>query len=113
MSGYENSNYPAFTAAAAKLRSFGLEVMSPHEIDELNPGRCHYNDPDQEWLSYMLECIPMVFHASAIVMLPEWEKSKGACLERQIAQERGIPIFLYGSSEMERALSLLSLATNA
>lgn len=113
MAGYEQMNYPAFADAAAKLRALGLEVESPHEIDDRFPNRAVYNNPDEEWLFYMLVCIPMVFKANAIIMLPGWERSKGACIERQIAQERGIPIFRYGSLELNRALSLLALATNA
>lgn len=110
MSGYENHNYAAFKEATEKLRKLGLRVESPHEIDERFPNRAHYNDPDQEWLWYMLQCVPMVFKSDIIVMLSGWEKSRGACLERSIAQERKIPMFLYGSNEFERALDLLALS---
>ena len=108
MSGYENYNYPAFDAAATRLRELGLTVESPHEIDSKYPGRAVYNDPQQEWRFYMSKCIPMVFQADAIVMLPGWSTSNGACIEHQIAEERGIHIYMYDSPEFERTLSLLA-----
>ena len=44
MSGIENSNFPAFHAAAAELRALGHEVVNPAE---LNP------DPDSPWAECM------------------------------------------------------------
>lgn len=95
MSGIEHHNYPAFADAACVLREMGYEVLSPHEIDLAYPGRAVSNDPKTEWLWYMGKCIPMVFKADFLVLLEGWENSQGACIERAIAQERGIRVMMY------------------
>lgn len=46
--------------------------------------------PDQVWLEGDLA---LLAKCDAVVMLPDWERSKGAREEHAFAKERGIPVF--------------------
>lgn len=81
MTGYSEFNYPAFHAAKATLEAAGYEVVSPSDL----PIR-----PDWEWIDYIEVDIDSVFSADGIATLPGWEKSKGARVERRIAERLGL-----------------------
>lgn len=107
MRGYPEFNFPAFRAAAAKLRAEGYEVFNPAEKDEEVYGtdfaeRFPTGDlaaasaagfdlrvalaEDLDWICR---------HADAIALLPGWQASKGACAEYSAAQALGLrAIFL-------------------
>lgn len=87
MTGLPEHNYPAFADAAAKLRGRGMEVRSPHEIDG--------GSMDRSWDWYMRAAIAMLLGCEKIVLLPGWKDSRGARLERKIAEELGMPVSLY------------------
>ena len=88
MRGIAEHNYPAFHAAAASLRAKGHEVISPAEI---NADWANY---DQAGL-YRI-CLKRDIHelveCDAIYMLPGWHDSRGARVERHIAQTMGLLI---------------------
>jgi hypothetical protein len=84
MSNLPSWNFPAFHAAAAKLRSLGHEVFNPAEIDG--------GDTSQSWEYYMRKDIVLVAMSEAIAVLPGWEKSRGATLEVYIARKLGMPV---------------------
>jgi len=77
MSGLPLLNFPAFHAEAARLRALGYEVSNPAEI---NP------DAGMPWAECMRRDIPELVKCDGIVMLPGWERSKGASLEHHIAR---------------------------
>jgi hypothetical protein len=83
MTGLPNFNRPAFHAAAAELRAAGYEVVNPAELDESEP----ITNPDGPgaWERYMRRDIPHLCKCDALALLPGWEQSKGARLERSIA----------------------------
>lgn len=73
MSGIEALNFPAFHAEAARLRALGYEVANPAEI---NP------DPGTPWTECMFRDLRELIECDGIVMLPGWEASPGASIER-------------------------------
>ncbi len=83
MSGLPELNFPAFHAAAAVLRAKGLDVVNPAEINAEHPG---------QWESCMKADIKALCDCDALVMLPGWERSKGAHLEVHLAHRLGMQI---------------------
>jgi len=83
MSGYPEHNFPAFHAAADKLRKLGHEVVNPAE---LNLGL------QDDWKACMKEDIRQLMECDAVYMLRGWPASKGALLEHRIAQDFGMTI---------------------
>lgn len=90
MTGYEDFNFPAFHTAAEKLRSAGYEVISPAELEQ----------PDKSWQACMRVDITAMMQAEALVMLPDWQESRGARLEVHIAKELGMPVFDFKDIEV-------------
>jgi hypothetical protein len=80
-------NFPAFEAAAKDLRFRGFKVISPHENDNGNT--------DKSWLYYMKMDIKSVADSDMIVVLPGWEKSKGANVEVNLGRSLGYSILKY------------------
>lgn len=84
MTGLPAFNFPAFHAAAAQLRAAGHEVENPAE----NPvPAC-----GGTWLGYMRMAIAQVAKVDAVVLLPGWENSKGARVERDLAIGLGLDV---------------------
>lgn len=102
MRGIPRFNYPAFHAAAAKLRAQGHEVFSPADRDIERHG-CDIslgNSKGDEAIAakehgFNLrealadDCEFICKHADAIAMLPGWERSKGAKAERALSMALG------------------------
>jgi hypothetical protein len=84
MTGFPDLNFPAFHAMAATLRAAGHEVVNPAEI---NP------DPTAEWTDCMFEDLKQLTGCQGVVMLPGWEASPGAQIERLWATRTGKRVF--------------------
>lgn len=84
MSNLPLYNFPAFHAAASKLRAAGHWVVNPAEIDN--------GDTSQKWSYYMRKDISELMEQEAIAVLPGWENSRGAKLEVSIAEALEMPI---------------------
>ena len=85
MTGLPNLNFPEFHAAAATLRAAGYEAVNPAEIN-----------PDQaaKWEDCMFADLKALTDCDGIVMLPGWEQSPGAQIERLWAVRTGKSVFL-------------------
>jgi hypothetical protein len=89
-------NFPAFLAAAGRLRALGYEVRCPAEPNpdagfdphDLRPALANV-------LSWIVQC------ADVVVALPGWEQSRGCQAEIAAAQAVGTPVY-----ELEAFLSL-------
>jgi hypothetical protein len=87
MSGIPEYNAPAFAYFAEKYRARGWEIVSPPELD------ADANDFAYE------SCIKRDMRVlvdqgiDVVLMLPKWQKSKGANLEKLLAELTGIPCF--------------------
>jgi hypothetical protein len=110
MRGYAHFNFPAFHAAAAKLRAAGHEVFSPAEKDidhhgeDISAGNldgCEIKAAADHGFSLRRalgdDLAWICAHAEAIALLPGWGASKGANAERAAAIALGLEImFLDG-----------------
>lgn len=77
MSMYKDTdwNFPAFFDAEARIR----EAVGPdHEV--VNPAALHEHT-DRPWKFYIRESIYALMDCDVIVLLPKWDRSKGARLE--------------------------------
>ena len=87
MTGLPDFNFPAFHAAAARLRAIGHEVVNPAELDAMD------GDKEMAWADYLRRDIKALMDCDSIAMLPGWERSKGAMLEFQNAVTLGMAVF--------------------
>lgn len=93
MTGLPQFNFPAFDAAAEKLRLLGLDVFNPAQMD-----RDLGFDPSggavtQEFLrDAMRRDLSAICDADSIAMLPGWEKSGGARVEWMLAVHLGLKV---------------------
>jgi len=87
MTGLPDLNFPAFHAEAARLRALGFEVANPAEI---NP------DHGTPWTECMFRDLRELTECHGIVMLPGWEASPGASIERLWAIRTGLRLLAAG-----------------
>lgn len=76
MTGLPDFNYPAFNAAAEKLRALGHGVCNPAE----NPV-----PPCRSWEGYMRLALAQLVTCDCIVLLQGWQASRGAKVESDLA----------------------------
>ena len=83
ITGIPDLNKPAFNQAAQSLRAVGHEVINPHEIGQPS-------DLMLPWEEYLRDdLIAMLQGAEALALLPHWTDSRGARLERHVANALG------------------------
>jgi hypothetical protein len=103
MRGIKDFNFPAFHAAAAKLRGERHIVFNPAERDEEMHGKGVSNSPtgdlqDIAKTGFSLrdameaDMVWICRHGDAIALLPGWENSKGATAERALGVALGLHI---------------------
>ena len=71
-----------FESAENQLKKYAIIV---------NPMRLSH-DHDKSWQSYMKEDIKALMYCDAIAMLPNYESSKGALIELNLAKSLGFEI---------------------
>jgi len=84
ITGKHDLNRSAFLSAWAALEAAGYKAINP-----LWNGL----PVSADWCEHMRADIKLLMDCNAIVMLPEWEASRGAEIERQVAQAVGIRVF--------------------
>ena len=86
MKGYPESNYPLFHSVTKELRDKGFHVYNPAEFkhdEEIFPLRKAF----AEYCKFICE------EATAIVLLPGWEKSLGVSAELALAKNCKLEIY--------------------
>ena len=83
ISGMPDVNVKAFQEVADRLLVQGIECVNPH---------CLRHDHDKSWSSYMRVDIKAMMDCDVIIMLPGWEKSKGAVIEHGLALDLGMTV---------------------
>lgn len=77
-------NYKAiFEEAEKKLNALGLMPINPVKNGEV---------PGWKWEDYMKKDIKLLLDCDFIYRLPNWNESKGAQIENELAKTLGIPV---------------------
>jgi nucleoside 2-deoxyribosyltransferase len=96
-SGDVETNIRKAREAAIAVWEAGFTALCPHlntaHFD--NDCKCTYED-------YINGDLALITNCNALLMLHDWEESKGAIIERTYALERGIPVF-YNINELKEA----------
>ena len=115
MTGIPQFNFPAFAAAAERLRAFGFTIVSPHEQDSPAVQKAALASTDgqldangqiagETWGDILARDVKLVADGVAgVFVLPGWEKSRGARLETFVAHLTGKPIET--ANELRRVLA--------
>ena len=115
MTGLPQNNFPAFDAAAAVLRAQGHEVISPAELDDPEDRELALNDQPatKTWGDFLARDVKLIADAGieAIVLLPGWEKSRGARLEATVGLLNGLKFFTYVAPSPPPVASSYGVAT--
>ncbi len=92
MSGLPLFNFPAFHAAAKRLRDKGYVVVSPAEMAEETDGFDPATDEALPSRHYVKRDLPAMLDCDAVALLPGWEGSRFGRLEAIVAMECGLEI---------------------
>lgn len=63
-----------FQEARDALEDMGFRVINPAALDQVLPA-------GSTWHEYMSICLRLIRKADAVILLPGWENSRGACVE--------------------------------
>lgn len=102
MTGHDNFNFAAFFEAEEKLRCEGHNPINPARL----PAGLSY----QEYINVDLETIAIM--ADALLLLPGWEQSTGARLERELAEKLKLGIIILWGEKVKHAIKLLTAGLN-
>lgn len=96
MRGVEQFNFPLFHSAAADLRSRGWVVASPAEHDKA----LGFDETAETLDGFDIAAaitwdLEQVRDSDAIIILPDWEQSKGVAVEKALAEFLGKRIFYF------------------
>jgi len=103
MRGHEDGNFPAFDRQARVLEKQGWNIINPAEMDRQDgsPPNGHIEfDPatdyeDREFMRDALkrDLLAICEDCTAIYMMSDWEKSRGAKAEWHLAKALGLDIY--------------------
>lgn len=79
----QNEVIEKFETAKAKIESLGFHAINPVQV---------VNDWETTWENAMKKCLKALIDCDAVVILPCWSESKGATIERQLAEDLGMVI---------------------
>lgn len=80
----------------------GWSVISPHK-------NCYGYVPNDlmDYQSWMIGTLSQILRCDALLLLPDWEKSKGARIEHEVARYCKIPIYEYKNDIPEPKLRMI------
>lgn len=93
ITGLPNNNREAFSNAYDKWTKLGHQVINPHVLCE-DLVRAHKGTPEELWQKCMKRDIAWMVECDTVVLLDGWNNSRGANMERSIAQQLGIECIL-------------------
>lgn len=114
MTGIPQFNYPAFMDLAARLRAAGFKVKSPAEMDDEATAAAAMASPDgapgsgsangETWGDFLSRDVKLLADGGieAIIVLPGWERSRGARLETFVGHRMvGLPVYRWDGTDLQ------------
>ena len=98
MRGVPRHNFPAFDAAAERLRKQGYEVVNPADMSRDVGVEKVVTDP-AVFNRLIAEELREVMACDAIYLLRGWERSEGTRDELEVALSHGLEIMVEGEGE--------------
>ena len=108
MTGIPQFNFPLFIEATEHLRTLGHDVVTPAELDSPEALSAALASPDGDLANYQAATgetfgtllsrdVRMIADEGieGVVVLPGWERSRGARLETFVAHLLGLPVLRY------------------
>ncbi|MFG8115551.1 DUF4406 domain-containing protein, partial [Pseudomonas aeruginosa] len=83
MTGLPDFNYPAFNAEEKRIRALGYIVENP-AVNMVYRG--------SPWAAFMRDGIKRLMDCDILALLPGWERSRGANIERNLAITLGMHV---------------------
>ena len=96
MSGLDDNNRDEFSRMASLLQAKGHEPVNPHDIVptrkiKITAGYIEEPIKDPKYLDYLKADIAVLMTCDAYVLLDGWGDSRGARIEKGLADDLGIP----------------------
>lgn len=76
---------------ALEVWKYGDVALCPH----LNTAHFEVYAPEITWEDYIAGDLIMLSRCDGIIMIPDWQRSRGAELERRYAADNGIPVYFW------------------
>ena len=83
ITGCPDLNKPKFEHAENELKKIYKKVINPHKLPD---------NHNKSWEAYMKACIIAMCKCDVVFLLDDWQQSKGAIVEVNLACELGIEI---------------------
>jgi hypothetical protein len=93
MSGEQHNGFDILDAAAGYLRALGHEAINPADLDRSVGLGPNAEITPAVWQDAMRRDLYELMLCDALALCPNWEQSRGARLERHVAEQVGIPIY--------------------
>lgn len=115
MSGHPDWNYPAFFTAETELHGLGHGTINPARTDgdTLAAALASAGNPDNPNRSheyYLKIELPQMIGCDGLVVLPGWQKSRGARLEVEIAQALSMPLYVLRDGALRPRIRVIGLS---
>lgn len=98
MSGVPEFNHVGFADAEAYAAERGWRVVSPRSTDPTHEGPCGGGEMQataagaHPWECWVKASLRMMLTCQAVLLLPGWQASRGARLERSVAESCGMHV---------------------
>lgn len=115
ITGMKDWNFPAFFEAEAELENLGYSVINPvrsdgNTVEEALATVGTLENPTEKWEFYLRRDLKQLLNCAGIVLLPGWQKSKGARLEVHIAKQLKMSLFILRDGKLAPRINCIGLS---